>query len=100
MLTLKNRTGKAWLSGFSKSSVRVYNSGYDIFIKFMNETEEGTWNDKRLIEERKEDFRNNSYAFEHKLVEFYVYLKEYDPNFSDDIRKSYMKAVRSFFGFS
>jgi integrase len=100
MLTLEIKTGKeAWLSGFSISSVRVYNAGYELFIKFMDETEEGIWTEERLIREREEDVKKRSYAFEHKLVEFYSWLKENHPNFSDWTRKSYLKAIRSFFAF-
>jgi integrase len=65
----------------------------------MNETEEGTWDEQRLISEREEDVKTRSYAFEHKLVEFYNWLKEQHPNFSDWTRKSYLKAIRSFFAF-
>lgn len=97
---MENRVGKeAWLSGFTKSSVKVYKTGYDLFIKFMNETEQGTWNDKRLISEREEDVKNRNYGFEHKLIEFYNWLKEHDQNLSDNSRKSYLSAVRSFFTF-
>ena len=97
---MENKTGKdAWLSGFAKSSVKVYKAGFDLFIKFMDETEKDSWNDQRLIEEREKDVRSRSYAFEHKLIEFYNWLKSYDPNFSDNTRKSYLKAIRSFFAF-
>ena len=101
MLTVENRTGKnAWLSGFADSSVRVYKPAYDLFIEFMNETEEGTWNDQRLIKEREEDVKNRTYAFEHKLIEFYNWLKDYEKkDFSDNTRKSYLQAIRSFFAF-
>jgi integrase len=101
MLTVENKTGReAWLSGFSEGSSRVYTAGYDYFIEFMNETEQGTWNDQRLLQEREEDVRNRSYAFEQKLIEFYNWLKNYqNQNFSDNTRKSYLKAIRSFFSF-
>ena len=98
MLTVENRQGKeAWLSGFAESSVRVYSVSFDLFIKLMNETETGTWNDQRLIEEREEDIKNRTYAFEHKLIEFYNWLKQKNPTFSDNTRKSYLRAIRSFF---
>lgn len=65
----------------------------------MNETEKGTWNDKRLIKEREEDVKNRTYAFEHKLIEFYNWLKKTNPNFSDNTRKAYLRSIRSFFSF-
>jgi hypothetical protein len=101
MLTIEKKTGRdAWLSGFAKNSVKVYKIGFDLFIEFMNETEEGEWNDQRLIKEREEDVRGRAYAFEQKLVEFYNWLKDYDnQNFSDNTRKSYLRAIRSFFAF-
>jgi len=63
----------------------------------MDETEEGTWNDQRLLEEREQDVVNRSYAFEHKITEFHTWLKTSDPNLSDNSRKSYLIAIRSFF---
>lgn len=101
MLTVENKVGKdAWLSGFGEGSFRVYTAGYRLFIEFMNETETGKWNDQRLIEEREEDVKNRSYAFEQKLIEFFYWLRTYkNRNFSDWTRQSYLKAVRSFFAF-
>ncbi|MFC1487871.1 hypothetical protein ACFLRN_09335 [Thermoproteota archaeon] len=97
---METRTGKdAWLSGFAENSVKVYKNGYSIFIEFMNKTEKGEWDDQRIITERIEDVQKRSYAFEHKIIEFYSWLKEYNLNFSDNTRKSYLRAVRSFFSF-
>lgn len=77
----------------------MYRVGFDLFLEFMNETEEGTWDDLRLLKEREEDVKNRTYAFEQKLVEFYGWLKTRDPNFSDNTRKSYLLPIRSFFAY-
>jgi len=99
-LTVENKIGKeVWLRGYAESSRKVYRIGFDIFLEFMNRTEKGEWSDKRLIEEREEDVKNRSFAFERKVVEFYEWLKTYDPNLSDNTRKAYMLAVRSFFAY-
>ena len=101
MLTVENRVGKdAWLSGFAKNSIKVYKIGYGLFLEFMNETEDGDWDDQRLLREREEDLKNRTYAFEHKLIEFYNWLKDYEKqDFSDNTRKSYLRSIRSFFAF-
>ena len=99
-LTVENKVGKeVWLRGYSESSRKVYKIGFELFIKFMNETEKGKWNDLKLLEEREEDVKNRRFAFEQKIVEFYQWLKTYDPNLSDNSRKSYMLAIRSFFAY-
>ena len=101
VLTVENRVGKAaWLNGFAKNSIKVYKIGYGLFIEFMNETEEGEWDDQRLLREREEDLKKRTYAFEHKLIEFYNWLKDYEKqDFSDNTRKSYLRSIRSFFAF-
>jgi len=97
-LTIQNKTGKeAWLKSYGKGSVKIYSRGFTLFIKFMNETEAGEWSDQKLLKERTEDVKNRTYAFEQKILEFYEWLKTYDSNFSDNTRKSYAKAIRSFF---
>ncbi len=100
LLTVKKKVGKeAWLQGYSKNTARVYRNGFDLFIQFMNESEEGEWNDQRLVEEREQDVANRTYAFEHKITQFHEWLKTYDPNLSDNSRKSYLIAIRSFFAY-
>lgn len=100
LLTVKNKLGKeAWLQGYAKNSARVYGNGFDLFIQYMNETEKEEWNDKRLIEEREHDVANRTYAFEQKITQFHEWLKTYDPNLSDNSRKSYLIAIRSFFAY-
>lgn len=99
-LTVENKVGKeAWLEGYSDSTKIIYSLGFDLFLEFMDETEKGTWTDLRLIKERAEDLKTRTFAFEQKLVEFYEWLKNYKPEtveeFSDNTRKSYLKAVRS-----
>jgi len=105
MLTVEKKIGKeAWLEGFAASTESLYRIGFDYFLVFMNETEEGEWNDKRLLEEREQDLKNRNFAFEQKLIEFYEWLKTYEPkgnvkNLSDNSRKSYLRSVRSFFAY-
>lgn len=104
-LTVENKVGReAWLEGYSKSSKKIYRISFDLFLEFMNETEEGKWTDVRLVKEREEDLKTRSFAFEQKLVQFYEWLKTYEPEgsierFSDNTRKAYLGAVRSFFAY-
>jgi len=100
MLVSNNSIGKdAWLKSFSKSSIRVYRSGYEKFAKFMNETEEGDWDDKRLLKERETDLQERNFAFEQKIVEFRQWLNELPEKPSDNSKKTYMSSVCSFFAF-
>lgn len=125
-LTLERKIGKdAWLQGFSESTQKVYSLAFDTFLDFMKETEEGSWNDLRLIEERREDIETRTFAFEQKVVEFYEWMKTYvtpertitvtrkhhisgkeysyeahisgGKKLSDNARKAYVTAARSFF---
>ena len=99
-LTVKNKIGKkAWLQGYAIGTKKVYEIGFDIFIEFMNDTQEGEWDDQRLIRERQEDIKTRSFAFEQKAIEFYEWLKEYNSNFSDHTRKTYLLTIRSFFAY-
>jgi len=100
MLVSNNSTGKdAWLKGFSKSSKRVYRNGYEKFIEFMNSTEEGEWNDKRLLKEREIDLKERNFAFEQKVVDFYQWLDKLPRKPSDNTKKAYMSGICSFFAF-
>lgn len=123
---LEKRDGyEAWInSGFRKSTVDNYKLGYKLFIRFMNETEGGGWDDKRLIREREEDLRTRTFAFEHKLLEFFEWMKTLvqedrevlvqrrkyrttpykikikgGNGLSDNTRATYTHGVRSFFSF-
>lgn len=123
---LEKRDGyEAWInSGFRSSTVDNYKLGYKLFIRFMNETEGGGWDDKRLIREREEDLRTRTFAFEHKLLEFFEWMKTLvqedrevlvqrrkyrtkpykikikgGNGLSDNTRATYTHGVRSFFSF-
>ena len=100
MLVANNSIGKdAWLKAFSKSTKKVYRIGYEKFIRFMNETEEGNWGDKRLLTQRDVDLEHKNYAFEQKLVEFRRWLDTIPDKPSDNSKKSYVGAICSFFAF-
>jgi len=100
MLISNNSIGKEeWLKSFSKSSVKVYVVGYEKFIMFMNQTENGDWNDKRLVKERETDLQQRNYAFEGKIVEFYQWLNNLPEKLSDNSKKTYVGSIRSFFAF-
>ncbi len=123
---LEKRDGyEAWInSGFRRSTVDNYKLGYKLFIRFMNETEGGGWDDKRLIREREEDLRTRTFAVEHKLLEFFEWMKTLvqedrevlvqrrkyrttpykikikgGNGLSDNTRATYTHGVRSFFSF-
>lgn len=123
---LEKRDGyEAWInSGFRRSTVDNYKLGYKLFIRFMNETEGGGWDDKRLIREREEDLRTRTFALEHKLLEFFEWMKTLvqedrevlvqrrkyrttpykikikgGNELSDNTRATYTHGVRSFFSF-
>jgi len=125
-LTLERKIGKdAWLQGFGDSTQKVYSLAFATFLEFMSATEEGSWDDLRLIEERKEDLESRVFAFEQKIVEFYEWMKDYvtpertitvtrrhhisnkehsyeahisgGKKLSDNARKTYVTAARSFF---
>ena len=99
-LTVTTKIGReAWLQGYSHSSQGIYKIGFDLFMKFMNETEKGNWDDLRILKEREEDVKSRTFAFEQKIVEFYTWLKTYNPNFSDNTRKAYLRSVRSFLAY-
>lgn len=99
-LTVTTKIGReAWLQGYSHSSQGIYKIGFDLFVKFMNETEKGDWDDLRILREREEDVKSRTFAFEQKLIEFYEWLKTYNSNFSDNTRKSYLRSVRSFLAY-
>ena len=100
MLVSNNSIGKdAWLKGFSKSSKRVYRNGYEKFIEFMNETEKGNWDDKRLLKEREIDLKERNFAFEQKVVEFHRWLDKLPEKPSDNTKKTYTSGICSFFAF-
>jgi len=121
---LEKRDGyQAWVnSGFRQSTKNNYKLGYELFIRFMHETEAGTWNDKRLIKEREEDLKTRTFAFEQKLLEFYEWMKSLvqqdrevlvqrknckpytitikgGKKLSDNTRQAYAHGVMSFFAF-
>jgi len=123
---LEKRDGyEAWMnSGFRRSTEDNYKIGYKLFIRFMNETEGGSWDDKRLIREREEDLRTRTFAFEQKLLEFFEWMKTLvqedrevlvqrrkyrtkpykikikgGNELSDNTRATYTHGVRSFFSF-
>ena len=123
---LEKRDGyEAWItSGFRRSTEDNYKIGYKLFIRFMNETEGGSWDDKRLIREREEDLRTRTFVFEHKLLEFFEWMKTLvqedrevlvqrrkyrtkpykikikgGNKLSDNTRAAYTHGVRSFFSF-
>lgn len=121
---LEKRDGyQAWVnSGFRQSTKNNYKLGYELFIRFMHETEAGTWNDKRLIKEREADLKTRTFAFEQKLLEFYEWMKSLvqqdrevlvqrknckpytitikgGKKLSDNTRQAYAHGVMSFFAF-
>jgi len=121
---LKKRMGyEAWInSGFRQSTKNNYKLGYDLFIKFMNESEDGTWSDIRLIKEREEDLNSRNFVFEQKVLEFYEWMKSLvqqdrevlvqrknckpykikikgGKKLSDNTRQAYTHGVMSFFTF-
>jgi len=100
MLVSNNSVGKdAWLKGFSYSTFKLYRKGFGRFIKFMNETEEGDWNDKRLLKEREIHLKERNYAFEQKVVDFHRWLGKLPKELSDNSKKTYVASICSFFAF-
>lgn len=121
---LEKRDGyQVWIkSGFRKSTRDSYKLGYELFIRFMNETEGDRWDDKRLIREREKDLRSRSFVFEQKVLEFHEWMKSLvqqdremlvqrrntkpytikirgGKKLSDNTRQVYTHGVRSFFSF-
>lgn len=121
---LEKRDGyQVWIkSGFRRSTIENYKLGYGLFIRFMNETEGGHWDDKRLIGEREKDLRSRSFVFEQKVLEFYEWMKglvqqdrevlvqrknakpytikiKGGKKLADNTRQVYTHGVRSFFSF-
>jgi len=123
---LEKRDGyQAWInSGFRPSTEENFKLGYNLFIRFMNETVGGNWDDKRLIREREGDLRRRTFVFEQKVVEFFEWMKglvqedrvvkvqrkkyrtkpytikiKGGKKLSDNTRATYTHGVRSFFSF-
>ncbi len=65
----------------------------------MDETEEGDWDDRRLLKEREVDLKERNFAFEQKVVEFHRWLDTLPKKLSDNSKKTYVAAICSFFAF-
>jgi len=100
MLVSNNSVGKdAWLKGFPETSTtrRIYRKGFERFIKFMNETQKGDWNDKQLLKDREIDLKERNFAFEQKVVEFRQWLSKL--KLSGNAKRTHITAICSFFAF-
>lgn len=67
-----------WLDqGFASSTQRIYRMGLYVFLKFLDETEDGAWTPQKIVDARLKDLKDREFWFEKKVVEFYEWLKNY-----------------------